>query len=335
MDKQNVAIIGGGGIAGVHVAALEGSALGQVVLVVDPDPAARDRWKEAGLRVEADYKAALADRTIQVVDICLPHYLHETVATEALAMGKHVITEKPIARSGMEADQMLAAASLANRRLLVNHNQLFQPTHQELKRRLDAGEVGRPFLGVVSIIGDEFSRMNDPGCWKGDLDLAGGGIMIDTGMHAVYLLEYLLGPARAVTACGRRLRVHPHHKGEDNAVVALEFDEALGSITATYTATGHPWYERREIHGPKGALYSTEECNESVLTLVHGRDVQELLRLPSTWRASFTASLENALLAIGGEAEPLVTGDMVRHAMATMDAIYRSMQSGRRMEVEE
>ena len=334
MDKLGIAVIGGGSIASVHVQVLAASELGQVVGIADSDPAARERWKKSGLRTEADYKALLAEDSVQVVDICLPHHLHEIAAEEALAWGKHVILEMPIARSGMEADAMLAAARLANRRLIVSHNQLFQPTHQELKRRLEAGEIGRPFLGVVTIIGNEFARMNDPQHWKGDRSLAGGGVMIDTGMHALYLLEYLLGPVRAVTAVGKRLLVAPHNKGEDNAVVALEFDESLGSIIVTYTASGHPWYERREVHGPKGSLYSIDEGPESMLILVQGAERQELLRLPSTWAQSIADSLEDALRAIRTGEQPLVSDELVRHAMATMDAIYRSMEAGQRVAVE-
>lgn len=332
MDKLGIGIIGGGSIAHVHARALAKSERGRVLGVAEPNPQARDSWKRAKVHLEPDYRALLTDKRIQVVDLCLPHDLHEPVALEAFAYGKHVITEKPIARSGMEADRMLAAAHVANRRLIVSHNQLFQPTLQEMKRLLLAGEIGRPFLGVIVTIGDELARMNDPGHWKGDSERAGGGVMIDTGMHAVYLLEYLLGPARAAMALGRRLLAQPPGKGEDNAVVALEFDGCLGSITVTYTATNHPWSESRQVHGPQGALYATEEP-DSVLTLVRRGERRELMREPNSWLASITASLEDALRAIQTGEEPFVSEDSVRHAMATMDAIYLSLRQGRRVEV--
>jgi len=332
MDKLRVAIIGGGSIAQVHLEALAQSQYGQVVAVAEPDPETRTRWQGKGVRVEADFRALLWDKSIEVVDLCLPHFLHEPVALEAFAAGKDVIVEKPAARRASEADSMLAGARVANRRLVVSHNQLFQPTHRRMKEMLQAGEIGRPFLGVLTVIGDELARMNDPDHWKGDEERAGGGVMIDTGMHAVYLLQYLLGEVRAVTAVGRRLLVAPPSKGEDNAVVTLEFDEAIASITVTYTATGHPWYERREIHGPAGALYSTEDP-DSVLTLVTRQGVEEVMRLPNTWRQSIAASLDNALEAIATGKEAFVSDEMVRQAMSTMDAVYRSMAEGRRVAV--
>ncbi|MBM3501332.1 MAG: Gfo/Idh/MocA family oxidoreductase, partial [Armatimonadetes bacterium] len=261
--ELRVGLVGAGSISRLHLRAYVENPHVVDVRVADPDPGARERLAgEYGLisRVEDSYEALLADAEIDLIDICAPHHLHHPVALAALKAWKHVITEKPIALNLKQADEMIAAARKAKKRLFVALNQRMFPAHVKAKQIIDEGEIGKPFLGIVNVIGNEFDRMNDPSSWKGDVRLAGGGALIDTGYHAVYMLQHFLGPARAVTAMTKRLRVEPKNKGDDTSVVALEMPNgAVGSITVTYAATGDHWTETRQIIGPQGSLFITDD----------------------------------------------------------------------------
>ncbi|MBC7289329.1 MAG: Gfo/Idh/MocA family oxidoreductase, partial [Armatimonadetes bacterium] len=205
-----VGLIGAGAIAQAHLQAFVESDFVGAVKVADPSAAAREAAaREFGIIKAAyeDYRALLDDPEVAVIDICTPHYLHCQQAVEALEAGKHVITEKPMALSVAECDRMIAAAERAGKRLFVSLCQRMFPAHQRAAELIAEGVIGEPFMAVINVYGDEFARMNDPLSWKGDWQKAGGGALFDTGHHAIYMLQHFFGPASAVTAVVRRLRV--------------------------------------------------------------------------------------------------------------------------------
>jgi predicted dehydrogenase len=337
-----IGLIGAGSISRAHMRGFVENPHVTDVRLADPSAEARDGlMREYGLITYGvpDYETLLADDTLDAVDICAPHHLHHPIALAALKAGKHVITEKPIAISIKQADEMIAAAKRAKKRLFVALSQRRFPAHLKARQIIDEGDIGKPFLGIVTIIGNEFDRMNDPESWKGDLRKAGGGALIDTGYHAVYMLQHFLGPARAVTAMTKRLLVQPKSKGDDTSVVALEMESgAMASIVVTYSATGDRWTESRQIVGPQGSLFITDNpddeqplmgcCEGEVMPIpvhnppnVHGYGVRQVLH-------HFIACLmENRA--------PDITAQEARAALATVLAAYKSEQEGRRVTLSE
>jgi predicted dehydrogenase len=198
-----IGIIGAGAVVqGAHVKAFQGRRDVEVVGIADPNEAYRARvGASLGCsRLYEDYRRLLDDRSVQALDICLPHFMHEGVVIEALSAGKDVLLEKPIALSLDQADRMMGAATKSGRQFFVALNERFFPAHRELKRIIDSGEHGRPFLALAQIVGDELTRMNDPSSWKGDWSKAGGGALIDTGTHIMDLMLWWFGRPRSV-AC--------------------------------------------------------------------------------------------------------------------------------------
>jgi UDP-N-acetylglucosamine 3-dehydrogenase len=334
-----VGLIGAGAISRVHLEAYVRSQRVEAMAVADPDEEARAAIAERyGIIKEAygDEAELLADESVEVVDICTPHHLHHRQAMAALEAGKHVIVEKPIALTLEQADEMMAKAEAGKGRLFCALSQRMYPAHLKAKELIEEGEIGKPFLGIVNVLGDELVRMNDPESWKGDPERAGGGALFDTGYHAIYMLQHFLGNATSVVASTQRLVVEAPKKADDTSVVALEMGEGrMGSICVTYAATGTEWSEARFIVGSKGSLQILDGDEEMPLA---GFQDKEFIPLPvhnppNVNEYGIARTLEHFLECIDTGAEADITLSEARAALATTLAAYESSKTGRRVEV--
>ena len=304
--------------------------------VAEVSPEARERIgqqpKVAG--VVEDYRALLDDPSIDLIDVCLPHYLHAPTAIEALEAGKAVICEKPIAMTVEEADAMIAAAEAASRPLYVALNQRFMPHHIRAKELLDEGAIGKPFLAIFNIIGCELGTMNNPDHWKGSWDKAGGGAYIDTGMHATYMLHHFLGQPTAVTAVMKRFVVTAEDKADDNAAVIFEFPGALANLAITYAAKDHRWEEYRNIFGTEGSLHMTDYSLPRLRLVKAQKEAPVAIEEPeSIWHHSVAAGLRHFVQCYITGGPPVVSAEEARDALRTALAAYQSSREGRRVEL--
>jgi len=336
-----IGLIGAGAITTPHLDAFVRHPQVADVHVADPSPEARERITgEYGIIKQAaeDYHELLADESIDVVDICTPHYLHAQQAIDAMQAGKHVILEKPMAMTVDECDAMIRVSEETGRHLHCALCMRKFPAHVKAKELMDAGEIGKPFMGAVTVIGNEFGRMNDPDNWKGDWEKAGGGAMFDTGYHAVYVLQHLFGPARAVTMTGKRLIVEPENKADDTSVVALEMDNnVLCSIVITYSATGDRWSEERRFVGTNGSLLVRDDPEDEMpLIVFHGPDFwpEKVRNAPGVARWAIRELVTEFVDCILEDTEPEVKIEEARSAVATVTAAYQSSGEGRRVEIE-
>jgi predicted dehydrogenase len=158
---------------------------------------------DLGAATSDDWEAAVAAPDVDAVDICLPTPLHRPVALRALAAGKHVLLEKPIALSLQDADAIGAAAEVADRVLMVGHVLRYFPEIVELRRLVAAGELGRP----LSASALRLSAPPDWNDWMSD-PAQSGGVLVDMMVHDFDILNALLGPARRVRAAGSAERRH-------------------------------------------------------------------------------------------------------------------------------
>jgi len=287
---------------------------------------------------------ALKDPEVGVIYICLPHYLHGRVALDALKAGKHVVCEKPLAMNAAEADQMIAAASSAGRCLFVSEDHRFAPENILTRRLLAEGKIGRPTLCTAAFIGNEIQRMNDPNNWKGTLDKAGGGVIIDNGFHILDTLISFLGPVESVQAIGKRLVVTAQNKEEDTATISLAFvGGAVANLALTFGASfcGFPeGYQgagiRYDIFGTQGALHLVNEEHGPVLELVtaEGRMCMtgEMVKqnLPPDTPLNIDEHFVHCLL---DRVAPVVTARDGRAVMRVIDGCYESIRTGRLVRV--
>src|SRR5262249_48977683 len=135
-----------------------------------------------------DFDRAVGDPRVQAVVLVLPHDEHRRAAETALAAGKAVLVEKPIATTLADADAMLKSAEQSDAVLMVAEDLLFRPTVLEAMRRIAGGDVGEPLY----LLGHGGGVMRPRG-WKADPVRSGGGVLMDIGVHYVRALRLLMG----------------------------------------------------------------------------------------------------------------------------------------------
>jgi predicted dehydrogenase len=198
-----------------------------------------------------DPREMLRQESLDVVSVCTPNKFHAEATLTALEAGCHVLCEKPVATTLREADRMGLAAKLARKKLMIGFtHRLFSGT-QRCRDMIKAGAIGKPFMIRVRFAhGGPY-----PGWAKGDWfykqSLAAGGAMLDMGIHAIDLCNWVFGPVTAVSA--RAATLIKKIEVDDNAVMLLDFKNgALGYIEVGWTSK--PGFTGLEIYGTEGSL---------------------------------------------------------------------------------
>ena len=213
-----------------------------------------------------DWQRLIADPAIDVIDITTPNALHKEIALAAIAAGKHVYCEKPLAPRASDAREMADAAEAAGLKTQVGFNYLCNPMLALARDLIASGELGevRTYRGIHA----EDYMMDAASPFTFRHDAAGGGALADIGSHALATAEYLLGPIErlmgdCVTVYDRRPDGHGGFRTvevDDIGRAFLRFaNGASGSIEASWIATGRKMQHDFEIYGTKGALLFTQE----------------------------------------------------------------------------
>ncbi len=237
---MRVAIVGCGNIAlRYHLRACQQTPGIELVAAADPTPSRLALFCEAaGLDPRAcvvDYRAALERSDVEAVIVCTPPAARPAIVLDALAAGKHVLSEKPLALAPADGWAMVGAARRTRRRLGVVHNYHFFPDYAAVKRILDAGTIGEPYVITLNFLGVE----DRPGAaeyrptWRHDWRASGGGVLMDM-LHAVYLLSWFKsGSLRAVSAAVDR-RLDSGDDVEDAALCRFDFARGFGMINMAW-----------------------------------------------------------------------------------------------------
>lgn len=257
--KVRIGLIGAGGIAGAHVAGyLRNPDTVVFAAIADPvrESAERRRGDDETVAIYDDYRTMIADADLDAVDICLPHHLHAEAIIAAAEAGLHVLCEKPLCMTQAEAEQIAEVAARTGVTIMCAHNQLFLPTVAEAKRLIDGGTFGRVYEVRTT---DSFYNDFTPESmgWRANAATAGGGELIDTGYHPVYLLQHLAGGVPTeVTAMLSRHRLE-FMEGEDSAQVLVRYDNGVvGHVTTSWAYEAAPGTEKFSLVGERGSLTS-------------------------------------------------------------------------------
>jgi len=204
-----------------------------------------------------------ADPEVEVVDIGLPNFLHKKAAVVAAENGKHVICEKPLARSIDEAKGTLNAVEKAGVIHCYAENQIFAPHVTKAKEMIEKGAVGDVFW-----IRSRETHFGPHSAWFWNPELAGGGVLMDMGCHSVEVARYLIGKnPREACAWGATL-VHAT-KAEDNCLALVRYEgNELGQSENSWGVHGGLDL-RYEIYGSDGAFFidPTRETGIKLFTI--------------------------------------------------------------------
>ncbi len=265
---------------------------------------------------ETDWRSLIARDDVQLVDIAAPGDLHAPIAIAALAAGKHVLCEKPLANTVAEAEQMAAAAGAAydrGARAMVGFNYRRVPAVALARRLVEAGRVGTLRHVRAVYLQDWLSDPAAPFTWRMQAERAGSGALGDLGAHIVDLVQYLTGDVvtgvSAVTATfvGERPLGGPGGNGAGTGRVTVDDaalfigrlgSGALASFEATRYAAGRKNGLRVELNGSVGSLaFDLERLNE--LEFFERRGRQRDRRLPPDPRHRAGAPVPVRLVAAG------------------------------------
>ena len=194
----NIGIIGCGGIS-IRRHAPEYAANPETKLVGFFDPVesrAADMVKQYGGKVYISYEELLADPQIDAVSVCSSNSTHAEISIAALKAGKHVLCEKPMATSIVDAEKMIEAGKQAGKNLMIGHNQRMFAAHTKAKELLQSGQMGQvlTFRTAFSHKGPEIpSLTKNASSWFFSKQAAILGVMGDLGVHKADLVRWLIG----------------------------------------------------------------------------------------------------------------------------------------------
>jgi UDP-N-acetylglucosamine 3-dehydrogenase len=275
-----------------------------------------DSWHEVLERSDVD-----------AIDVCTPNASHAEITVAAARAGKHVLVEKPMACTVDDADRMVEAARSAGTVLMPAHNARFGRPFVAMRNAVARGDIGevRAFRCAWGHAGPEGWAPDAD--WFRDRALAGGGALIDLGVHAADVLRAVLGdepaavcallwPDRGDSGSGRRDQV------EDLAQLVVRFSQgALGTLQASWAVSAGSDHQLT-IQGTGGTLHLDDHTPPTLLPSGGGEPLR--LPLPEESRGVFDAFVD----AVEHGSQPAVTADDGRAAVALVAAAYRSAESG-------
>jgi UDP-N-acetyl-2-amino-2-deoxyglucuronate dehydrogenase len=254
-DKMRFAVIGINGQGRAHLRALKETPEAELVAVCDIDEAAaKARAEEYGVPYYTHYEEVLEREDVDAVSLPLPHYLHCPVALAAFEAGKHVVTEKPMAISVRECDQMIEAARRAGKQLTISHQGRVAPQFPYLKNLLASEDFGRLIRMVWLSGGARTQYYFDTEEWRGTWAQEGGGTIINQKVHDLDRLAYLVGQPAEVAAFTSNLFHRTDPLIDTMASASLYWENgAIGTFQASISDGGAD-SSRQEYHGDRAAI---------------------------------------------------------------------------------
>ena len=203
-----------------------------------------------GVPTFVSYEEMLRAGEFDIVSICTPSGIHSWQGSAAARAGKHVVTEKPMAISLRQADDLVHACDEAGVQLFVVKQNRLNPPIQLVKRAIDKGRFGRIYMANVTVRWQRPQDYYDAEPWRGTWEFDGGAIM-NQASHYVDLIQWLVGPVEGVLAKtatqARRIET------EDSGVGILKFRSgALGVIEVNVLTYPRTWRDRSRSSGKRG-----------------------------------------------------------------------------------
>lgn len=220
-----------------------------------------------------DWKQLVNNDAIDLVDIVTPNNLHHPIAMEAIAQGKNVLVEKPMAMNIREATEMYEAAESAGIIHMMIFNYRFVPALALAKQLIENGKLGKIHHFNAVYYQDWLVDPKFPMAWRHDVKTTGSGAHGDMNAHIVDLARHLVGEFEAVTGLQEvfiKERPFANKEGtgkvtaDDSTLFMARFQNgAVGSFNATRFANGMKNHMRLEIFGSEGSLiFNLERLNE-------------------------------------------------------------------------
>jgi len=304
----------------------------RVAAIADRSPEALARiGTQLGVPPErryAEYRAMLLREPLDLAVIALPHVFHHEAAQQALLHGLHIVTERPLALSLRDAEELLRMAETRGRLMAVLHFYLFYPPFREAIRLVRAGAIGEPFFircegvtGGFGLGGDAYHPE-----WHGNPDIAGGGVWMDSGYHGVYLCRAMMGSP--ITSVAAAIGTFAGAQAVDDTAVAVLTHEH-GGISTIQVSWAVPSGGRRvvDIYGAEGTI-SLDHDGYPLGIFSNATRAWSHPEITAASAESFMAYYAALAECLGFGAPPPVSHRDALQTLETVLAAYRAADNG-------
>src|SRR5882762_8736950 len=271
-----------------------------------------------------NYDSIKDNPEVDIIYIVLPNGMHAEYTVRGFQAGKHVLTEKPMASTPAECQEMIDVAGKAGRRLMVAYRCRYEPYNREAIRIARSHELGPTKV----ILADHGFNIGDPTQWRLKKDLAGGGSLMDIGIYSLQAARYLSGEEPTeVNAVMYNTPGDPRFKEVEETVnFQLRFPSGvLANCTSSYGYAGQNHYR---VVGTEGWLEMDPATSYRDLRMrVHRRNVTEERALPE--RDHFALEMDHMAGCVMENKEPLTPGEEGLRDLKIMMAIYEAARLGK------
>lgn len=272
----------------------------------------------------------LSESAIDAVYISTTNEWHEPQALAAVAAGKHVLCEKPLALSLDGARRMVAAAATAGVVLGTNHHLRNAASHRKMRELIQTGSIGRPL--AARVFHAVFLPPHLQG-WRIDRPEAGGGVVLDITVHDADTLRFVLGD-EAIEVTAMTANQGMGRAGLEDAVMGvMRFRDGVvaqfhDAFTAPHAYTGF------EVHGTEGSLYGRDVMTQRPIGTVTIRREGSEAEVPVDHENLYERSVRCFNAAIRGEGEPAATGADGVRSLAVALAVREAAETGRTVKID-
>jgi len=280
-----------------------------------------------GCRAVPSYEAILADSDIEAVINTTPNSVHLETTRAAADAGKHVFLDKPIANTVSDGRRITELCRKAGVVLALGYQRRRENQFRWIKRQIDEGLFGKLVNAEANISRDRLGKI-DLGSWRYQAAGMPGGVMLQIGIHYTDVLEYLIGPVKAVS--GQFARLVLPGDNPDVASLVLEHENgALSTLNASYASASE--YYLMNIYGKEATAYY--DMFEGLRMLKRGE--KKPVKVPFADKDTIAEELEEFADAIQGGGAPEVGGEYATTSLAVIRAGILSAREGRHVEIAE
>jgi predicted dehydrogenase len=273
------------------------------------------------------YENLLEDRTIEAIINTTPNNVHAETTRAAAQAGKHVFLDKPIANTVADARALTRACAEAGVVLALGYQRRKESHFRWIRRQIEAGVFGKLVNAEANISRDRLGKI-DLSSWRYTAEGMPGGVMLQIGIHYADVLDYLLGPIKAVT--GRLAQLVLPGDNPDVASLILEHENgALSTLNASYASASE--YYAMNIYGKEASAYY--DLHQGLRFLKRGTERARTVECEKN--DPILEELEEFASAVRGEGKPEMDGERSTASLAVLLAGIKSAREGRRVEVAE
>ena len=325
-----VGIIGCGNIFTMHATSCHHLKMAQLVGVCDVKKERADRWaKKYGVKAYYDYKEFIDNEKLDVVHICVPHYLHPIISKYALERGINVLCEKPMAINYEDALENVRIAKEKGVKYGIIFQCRFNDTSKLVKENLENGKLGKVLSARVVLTWckpDEYYSLSD---WKGTWDKEGGGVIIDQAIHSLDLANWFINDEVVSVEAHLSNRGHSIMEVDDTGEGFIKYKN--GATLSFWAMNNYACDEDIEIRlcCEKGTVRMSYDDamikfkDGKVITISQGAGDIEYEDGKDYWGFQHVRQIEDFYDAVINNREPKITGEGALKIQKLICEIYK------------